>query len=162
MTDSARSRFRRPHRGWLLLATVVLAIAGIGLSIWMPYHREQQIVARVEGWGGKVKTETAGPEWLLQLVGEDRMKGFKVFGRVSKVNLNGTTVTDAGIVYLSKLANPKILELDGTAIYVDFNDVWAAGSVHWCRGGTRTTGCGKSVTDAGLAHLSGLTNLAIL
>jgi hypothetical protein len=33
---------RPPESGWCLAATVALAIAGIGLSIWVPYHDKQQ------------------------------------------------------------------------------------------------------------------------
>jgi hypothetical protein len=68
MTDFPRSRFSLPHWGWFLLGTVVLIIARIGLSIWLPYHREQQVIQRIEAWGGRVSTYTAGPKWLIQCV----------------------------------------------------------------------------------------------
>jgi len=61
----------------------------VGLSIWLPYDREQQIIQKIESWDGYVDSTTCGPEWLQRLVGENQMSEFKVFGRVSHVSLVG-------------------------------------------------------------------------
>jgi type VI protein secretion system component VasF len=50
--EPPRSRRHLPHWGWFLLATVVLVVGFIGLSVWLPYHRQQQVVQMIEGWGG--------------------------------------------------------------------------------------------------------------
>src|ERR1019366_2088506 len=102
-----------PHWGWFLLATVVLVVGYVGLSVWLPWHREQQVVREVEGWGGKVFTETSGPEWLRQLVGKDQMQEFKVFERVIIVDLALTTISDATLDHLTGLTNLPALALSG-------------------------------------------------
>jgi len=48
--EPPRSRFRLPRWGWFLLATVVLVVAEIGLSIWLPYCREQQLIRKIQSW----------------------------------------------------------------------------------------------------------------
>ena len=74
MTDTTPTRSRLPHWGWFLLATVVLVVAGIGLSIWLPWHREQQVIHEIERWGGSAcYAGRFAPEWLEQLLGESRM-----------------------------------------------------------------------------------------
>jgi hypothetical protein len=160
MIDSPHSRYRLPHWGWFLLATVVLVIAGVSHSVWMSYHREQQVIQMIEGWGGSVatdfdgETETVGPEWLRRLVGQDRMKRFKVFARVSVVDLEPTAVTDAEIMYLNELGNLNVLLLSGTP-------VTDAGVVH-LRGLANLRELnlyGTAVTDSTLARLSKLLNL---
>jgi hypothetical protein len=134
MTDSARTRFRLPHWGWCLLATVVLVVAAIGLSIWLPWHREQQVIQMIEGKGGSVfETTTRGPDWLQRPIGSDRLKAVKVFERVISVQLSRSTITDSNLVRLRHLKSLRNLYLDNTA-----------------------------VTDAGLPQLSGLPTLQIL
>ena len=143
---------------WLFAA--MLLAAGAGSAVWfvLPGYREQQVIPRIEEWGGFVDKETVVPEWLRELVGEDQLKKFKVFERVTLVDLHGTEITDAEIAHLSGLANLKWLSLSGTKV----SD---AGLVH-LRGlanlhylalfGT------KKVTDTGLEHLSNLTDLTHL
>jgi Leucine Rich repeat len=152
--DTSRSRFRLPHWGWFLLATIVLVVGFVGLSIWVPYHRDRQIVQKIESWGGKVETETADHEWLLELLGEDLMKNIKVFERVKGVTLMGRTVTDGEMPHLSGLKSLTDLSLYNTT-------VTDAGLVHLCKmTNLRELDLGKTaVTDAGLVHLSKMTNL---
>jgi len=163
VSSAATGKPPRPRR-WiprsLRLFAAILTLLGvgsilwIGISVWLPYHSEQQVIQKVEGWGGRVGTETRGPEWLREIVGESRMKEFKVFDKVDAVFLDNTEVTDAEIAHLSKLKNLKWLGLTGTA-------VTNAGLAH-LSGLTDldiVDLCETNVTDAGLAHLSGLRNL---
>ena len=133
MTDTPRSRFRLPHWGWFLLATIVLVVGSVGLSIWLPWHREQQVIQKIEEWGGQVTTKTSYPEWLRRLVGEDRLKDSRLYVRAVTVQLSGREITDAKIAQLSGLTRLRGIDLRITA-----------------------------VTDSGLAHLSGLKNLKYL
>src|SRR5689334_9957550 len=71
--EPRRFSIRLPHQRWILLATVILIIAYGVLSIWIPYYREQQIVQKIEGWGGRVQRTKGGPYWLRRLVGNERM-----------------------------------------------------------------------------------------
>jgi hypothetical protein len=178
MNDSPQSRSRLPHWGWLLLATVGLAVAAVGLSIWLPRYREQQAIQKIEEWGGQVETRTDDPEWLRNLVGKDRMKDSKLYVRAVTVQLTGqeisdaqiaqlggltrlrgldlrrTAVTDAGLAHLSRLTNLKYLILDRTAITDN-------GLTHLSRLPVlRTLSLERTaVTDDGLQHLSRLTRL---
>ena len=133
MTDSLTSRSRLPHWGWFLLATIVLVVGFAGLSIWLPWYREQQVIQKIEEWGGQIETRTYDPEWLRDLVGKDRMKDSKLFVRAVKVQMSGQEIGDAQIAQLSDLHRLRGLDLRRTA-----------------------------VTDSGLAHLRGLTDLKYL
>jgi hypothetical protein len=157
MTDPPRSRFRLPHWGWFLLATVVLVIAGIGLSIWLPWHREQQVIQRIESWGGYATAGTVGPKWLRKLVGEIHMKEFKVFERTAEVQLQRRAINDTQIAHLGGLKNLEVLDLERTA-------VTDAGLNHLSKlTKLQSLGLnGTAVTDSGLAHLNTFTNLRIL
>jgi hypothetical protein len=157
MTDSLRSRFRLAHWGWFLLMTVVLVIAGIGSSIWLPWCREQRVIQLIEGWGGTVKTETGDPEWLRNLVGEDRIKQGRLFERVVEVSLNGTAVSDTELRYLSRLIHLRKLLLAKTA-------VTDAGLIHLGRLTELRVLClnRTAVTDAGLDYLNRLPNIKSL
>jgi hypothetical protein len=83
---------------------VILSVGSVlcvGLSIWLPYHHEQQVIQKIEGWGGKVETEKVTTDWPRLLVSADRVKEFGVFDRVARVDLNDAAVTDAEIAHLS-------------------------------------------------------------
>lgn len=133
MTNSPQPRSRLPHWGWFLLATIVLVVGFAGLSLWLPWYREQQAIQKIEEWGGQVETRTYDPEWIRDLVGQDRLKDAKLFVRAVKVQMSGQEITDARIAQLSGLTKLRGLDLRRTA-----------------------------VTDAGLAHLRGLTELRYL
>jgi hypothetical protein len=171
--EPRRFAMHLPHWGWFLLMTVVLVIAGIGLSIWLPYYREQKIVEKIRSSGGYVRM-TSDSDWRPWLVRDG-----SVFDRVwlveftdseitdadllplegllspSQLNLSGTAVSDVGLAHLRGMSNLDSLRLDGTR-------VTAGGLVHLRKltklrslyfDGTTT------VADAGLIHLSGLRNL---
>src|SRR5579862_5891033 len=107
--EPRRVAIRVPHWGWFLLATVVLVVGFVGLSIWLPWLREQEVVEKIESCGGGFTTEVGGPVWIRRFVGEDRLKKFKVFGRVNRVHLRGTAITDADIAAFSGLTNLRDL-----------------------------------------------------
>jgi|SRR5579872_1559875 len=181
MTDSPRSRLRLPHGAWLLLATIVLVVGYLGLSVWLPYHVEQQIVQKIETSGGLVETRIVGPKWLRRLAGEDRVKEFKVLTRVEAVQLLGMENTDAETTYLSGLLNIQKLWLADTAAtdaslahlsgLTNLEELWLKRTKITDAGLPRLSGLkklrclslyGTKVTDSGLVHLSGLTNLELL
>jgi hypothetical protein len=145
------------------VATVALLVAGIGLSIWLPWHREQQVIQRIQrvkSWWytGERETwyytETVGPEWLRQLVDDEHLEDFRVFDRVFKVRLGGAAIPAAEIGQLSELTNLEYLNLVDTA-------VTDAGLTHLSKlpklGQLYLDG--TAATDVGMAHLSGCTNL---
>jgi hypothetical protein len=131
------------RRRWIPLSLrmfgAVLAFVGVGnllwfgFSIWLPYHREQEVIQKIEGWGGHASVTTGAPAWLRRVVGDNRLDEVKVFQRAYAVDLRYSTVSDADVLCLGRLASLKHLILAHTA-----------------------------VTDSGLAHLHGLTNLRVL
>jgi hypothetical protein len=115
--EPTQSRFRPPHCGWFLLVTVALAIGNVSVSVWLPWRREQQVIPKIEGWGGVIGTKPlGGPQWLRQLVGEHRMRGFKIFDRIDSVDLSGSEITDAEIIHLTGLTELDWLSLADTAV----------------------------------------------
>ena len=131
------------------------------MSVWLPYHQEQQIVYEIEGWGGSVYTVTDGPNWLRSLVGEDRIKKCKVFNRVHGVTLSSPAGPIAEWAQLKKMSNHRHLYLHvrhtADGVLVDTNGFtildWAVVTMSLK---------GTTATDDGLAHLSQLTNLKYL
>jgi len=179
--EPGRSRFRLPHWGWFLLVTVALVVGFVFLAVWLPWHREQQVVEKLKGLGGRVGTETRGPEWLQQFVGEFRMKEFRVFDRTIHLELDKTAITDADIAHLSRLPNLYFLSLSCTTVtdagiahltrlpniqYLQLSEtaVTDEGLAHLNRlPNLNSLYLSKTaVTDTGLARLSGLTNLQFL
>ena len=158
--EPPRPRFRLPHWGWFLLATVALVIGIVALSVWLPWHREQRVIKefhRIGGWDWWAETQTGGPEWMRQVFSEDRIKSFKVFERVVGVELQGTEINDADIAQLSGLTNLKYLHLDGTAV----TDAGLANLAALVNLDTLSLDDTK-VTDVGLAHMTKLANLEAL
>ena len=148
---------RLPHWGWLLLTTVALVAGSIGASVWLPYRREQQAIQKIENWGGSVETEKGDPEWLRQLVDEDRMQEINYFERVVTIKLKGTPITNADIALLCRLPSLRELHLDDTTV-TDSGLSRLSSLTNLQELHLENT----AITDAGLAHLSGCTNLTYL
>ena len=168
-TDPISDKPPRPRR-WIPLSLRIFAsILGVFgtasvlwfMSVWLPYHREQQIVHEIEGWGGSVYTVTDGPDWLRWLVGEDTMQKCKVFDRVHGVTLSSPAGPNAEWAQLKKISNHRHLYLHvretADGVLVDTNGFtildWAIVTMSLK---------GTTVTDEGLAQLSHLTNLKYL
>ncbi len=148
-------RSRLPHWGWLLLATVILIIGGTGLTIWVPYRHEQQMIQRINAWRGVVEVESVAPEWLQNLAGEERVKNTKIFERIRLAEVTGPGITDRDIAQFKSLRHLRRLSLHGT----NLTDAGLAqlGALTQLR---HLDISKTAVTDAGLAHLSRLKNLS--
>ena len=64
---------RLPEPRWIFLSTIVLVVVGTGLRFGIPVYREQVAIREIEKLGGRVWTEPAGPAWLRERVGDERM-----------------------------------------------------------------------------------------
>ncbi len=184
-TDPISDKPLRPRRCIplsLRIFAIILGVFGTAsvlwfMSVWLSWHREQQVIQTIEGRGGRVTRDTAVP-WLRRIVSDDRMRHFKLFDRVVCVNLEGTIVTDAEIAHLTRLKNLEYVNLFGTAatdsglahlsglanlesLYLGNTTITDAGLAHLSRS-TKLKVLwleGTAVTDKGLAHLSRLENL---
>ena len=154
MTDaqSHKSWYLRP--GVLLLIAAVLFIGDGALSVWLPYHREQQVIAEVERLGGETTTRVFRPSWIPDAA-DDRY--LWVFRRVSKVNLSNTQISDASLAQLSSLTMLQGISLEGTRVN-------GASLVH-LQELTSLVGLSlrnSQVSDSDLDQVGGLTNLVAL
>ena len=182
MATSLLSQYRLPHWAWFLLVTIVLAVGFVGVSVWLPYHREQQAGQAIKSWGGHIETAPSGPNWLRVLVGDRRMREAAIFDRIVSIRLfdpaigdveienlsrkmrgltalkelylNNTSVSDVGVTHLTKLTKLERLALDGTAVTdAGIAPMRVCGRLRFLHlSHTR-------VSDAGIAHLTGMTNL---
>ncbi len=153
MTDSA-PKSRLPSTGTLVLIAMVLLVGGGALTVWLPYHREQQLIAEVERLGGEATTGTVRPLWYPEAADAG---GFWLFEKVRNLDLRNTGVSDDGLANLRGLTNLRMLFVDGTQI----SDV----GLEHLRESTDVWGLSLAqtlVTDKGLEHLTGLTNLELL
>ncbi len=134
MSADKPKRFPIPHPGVLLAVTLVLVVIAVGLSVWVPYHREQVAIREIERLGGDVFTEQGGPDWLRGMgmvaldrvvavhlrgvtsIGNDDLKHLSGFDSLESLWLDDTQISDAGLKHLSGLANLNYLSLKGTQV----------------------------------------------
>jgi hypothetical protein len=147
------------QRRWVPLSLrLFLALLGLlGLScVWVGVRGYRQLAAiqEIEKLEGDVEQSPAGPSWLRELIGADRMR---MFDDVTVVHLADGDVTDEGLEHLRGLTSLQQLVLTNT-------QVTDAGLEH-LRGLTSLQGLDLSstkLTDAGLEHLCRLSSLQVL
>src|SRR5436853_2631519 len=112
--EPRRRLFRLPHWGWFLLATAILVVGFVGLSVWLPYYQEQQVVRQIKAWEfAIIETKKDGSDWLRQIIGDD----VPIFDRVSDVELSDCkNFTDADLARLTLLTHLESICLDGTQV----------------------------------------------
>lgn len=130
--DPAKRRFRLPSVRVLVVATLLLALATVSVTVMVPYRRQMKLIERIEGIGGQghIDTVPVGPEWLRKLLGEERMRGFEV---ITVVIINGPVASDETLEQMEALT-------DLTKLYL----------------------INAEVTDDGLRHLAGMQKLRLL
>ncbi len=136
--NEPKRRFPIPHPGVLLVVALVLVVIAVGLSVWVPYQREQAAVREIRRLGGSVSTQRGGPEWLRGLVGDrwmvsfgsvwyvsfepgtsisdDELKHLSGLTKLQWLSLDGTLISDAELKHLSRLTKLKTLRLEGTQV----------------------------------------------
>src|SRR5262249_27591432 len=132
----------------------VLVLGFVGLSVWLPWHEEQRVVALITNRRGSVETECPCPELLQRFFGDEITGRMKVFERVTLVQLNCTAITDAEIGELSRLTNLRQIYLGWTAV----TDLGLA-QLNRLQKLERLSLRETRVGDAGLSHLRGLRTL---
>jgi len=184
--DTGRFSIRLPRPLWIGLSAVVLVVVVVGLHVGVPVYRQHVAILDIERVSGYVETEPAGPEWLREAFGDERMRSFEVvtfvalgtalpssesaevtdatlasvacFSNLEQLWVQCTNVTDAGMAQLSDLSALQVLYLCNNPQVTD------AGLIHLKRlprlQELRLDEA--NVTDAGLEHLQGLKTLRVL
>jgi len=153
MTETT-NKSRLPRTVTLVLIAVVLLIGGGALMVWLPYHRERQVIVEIERLGGQTGTVIVRPFWIPDAVDDRYLAAFE---RVSFVDLSGTQVSDAGLEQLRGLMNLRQLDLDDTQITgAGLKHLHGLTNLHWLM--LEDT----QISDAGLEHLKELKTLTLL
>src|SRR5258708_18948726 len=142
------NRFRLPHWGWFFAASVILAVAAVGLSTGVPIYRQQAAIRQLERLEAQYKTEQAGPEWLRRWLGNERMK---LFDNVVEVSWLTMESSDTDLRFLSDL--PALRDLDFSQSDDDGNG--ALKPLRRLNSLVSLKAFGTQVTDAGLESLAG-------
>lgn len=137
--------------GWWLFVALAVLLVAICLPVVFRYQQQIALIDRIWQINGMVQTEPVGPDWLRNIVGELRMRGFD---DVVMIYLDKHQVSDDLLVDLAKQTNLKELLLIDVQV-ADAALTQLKGLTHLeALRLTRT-----HVTDAGLFHLKGLTSL---
>ncbi|MHC4445656.1 MAG: leucine-rich repeat domain-containing protein, partial [Planctomycetota bacterium] len=118
------------------------------------YHRytvEQRAMSTIKALGGNHRTEPLGPPWLYKWAGR---RGLPVIDIIVSAEIFLSPVSDTDLAKLSGSTGLRTLSLNGTQL-TDAGMVHL-GKLHDLQ---RLEIYGSNITDAGLAHLKGLTNL---
>jgi Leucine-rich repeat (LRR) protein len=169
--SSPSDRVSRPWRRFLrfsvrgLILTVTVLGAGLGWIVRQA-HIQRDAVAAIQEAGGSVtydwefdngKYLPGGKPWAPSWLVD--LIGVDFFDRVTLVNLSqAPRPPDSVLAEVGRLNQLEILELAGNASVTD------AGLVH-LKGLTNLSGLGLNntqITDAGLVHMKGLTKLSYL
>ncbi len=180
--------FRRSYFARIIIALVLIAVIQLTvfwLNFVLPVQREHWVASKVEDLGGRVEWQRRGPRWVYRIPYADNLQRItgitlggdevaaKVFqpvpaelvSEIAALNwlefvfLTGPMITDKQIVRLKGLKRtlddiPQTLDLQGTQLT-------DAGLEH-LKGLTNVGSLnlsGTQVSDAGLCHLKGLSSL---
>ncbi len=183
--------FRRSYAGRIITALVLIAViqlAVIWLNFLLPVQREHWVASKIEALGGQVEWQRRGPRWVYRLPYADNLQRItgitlggeevsaKVFqpvpaeliSEIAALNwleflyLTGPLVTDKQILRLKGLKRtlddiPQSLDLQGTQL--------TDSGLEHLKGLTNMDSLNLSSTqigDAGLIHLSGFSSLTDL
>lgn len=147
----ARYRPSRFWTGWILLLLAVQA--GLLLTFWWPYHREQQVVAQIERSRGFVRTKNFAPAGLQRHVHPfwlspfDRVTQVCIKEEVSDELLSSLEVLyrlDQLTFWKTDLTEEQLKQVAGLTHLKDFGMV------------------SSRLDDAALRHLSNLQRLETL
>lgn len=148
-------QFGRRHFVRIVIGAVLVAMVSAMVVVWFPYLREQRVARKVEAHGGAVGFDFVGPPWTPVIIEAT----LPIWNRVGIVILDNQTapLPPDLIAELETLTNPFYLILSNSE-YTDAEleplgrlKVLYRLDLQKCR-----------ITNVGLEHLKGLTNLEFL
>jgi hypothetical protein len=133
--EQPRGPRRLPGSRWFCLAALVLSVVVLSDCLHVRYHRQRQLIARLEALRAECGTTIVAPDWLRRLLGDRWLTPFErltsvFFNHYPRSDLN---LADEDLSFLADLTNVEHLSLNRTR-----------------------------VTDDALVHLEGLRSLRIL
>jgi hypothetical protein len=142
---------RVPRPIWIALPTVALIVAVAGLQVGLPVYRRHQARRTIQRLRGLFDTVRVGPEWLRELIGEERAESCDP---VRWLCVDGATVTHDDLAVICTQTSLEELILGHTRITdVDLEQI---GRLHRLR---KLMLHETPITSAGLAHLRNLGEL---
>lgn len=96
-----------------MLIAVVLLIGGGALVVWLPYHREQVVIAEFENLDITAYSVIVRPFWISDAIDDEYLW---VFERVTTIDLDDTPASDAELEHLRGLTNLEFLYLERTHV----------------------------------------------
>lgn len=166
----------KPSRlSWFVALAVLLLVAAVGLNFGFPIYQHYRAVGELQT-RAQVYTEKGRPDWLRRWTGDARMK---LFDRVSQLfadaefadadarnlaqvpeldylNLDRSSVTDAGMEFVGRVTHLRALTLSGTRISDD--------GLHRLTGlsDLEFLSLNERITDDGLWHVGQMRELRTL
>lgn len=142
MRDQAHRRIRMTPGRWLLAVTIA-AILTAATVVMVGYAHRMALIGRIEYLHGLVETETVSPDWLLSLLGKERVRGFEPIVGVDLGSVaNAVRQVDPELPrHLPPIGDKQLRVLRGLSSLrkLNLNE--------------------GNITDAGLAHLRDLRQL---
>lgn len=135
--DAPRLSMCLPRSLRIGVVAVVLVVFAIALSVGLPIYRQKVAIREIERVGGEILQIRPGrPKWLRERLRDDQRA---LIDEVVHLDLNHSRATDATLKYVGRLTNLELLWLDNAQL--------------------RSSSGGAQITDAGLVHIAGLTDL---
>ena len=159
--------FRRSYTGRIIAALGLIAaiqLAVFWLNFLLPVQREHWVASKIEALGGQVEWQRRGPRWVYRLPYADNLQ------RITGITLGGEEVS-------AKLFQPVPAELISEIAALNWLEfLYLTGplvsdkQIIQLKGLKRTLDDipqsldlqGTQLTDSGLEHLKGLTNMGSL
>src|SRR5262245_6476235 len=76
-SEPRRFSIRLPRPLWIGLAAAMLILIAFGLRFGLPIYRQHAALQEIKRLGGIVYTVPAGPAWLRDWIGDERMERFE-------------------------------------------------------------------------------------
>jgi hypothetical protein len=93
---------------WLMLATIALLASAGALTLWLPYHQRQAVIAEIESRGGSVARRPGGPRWLRQYFDPGQLT---VFDEVMGIDFMHAEFSDDDMDLLVELPEIQALSI---------------------------------------------------
>jgi hypothetical protein len=143
-----------PRPLWFAIPTGLLVVVVVLLKVGLPAHRQQAAIRLIQKLEGDLDSTPRGPEWLRELLGDERMQ---FFDAVTLVALGQTDVTDADLALICEAKTIEDVAIADTRI-TDAGLKYLAGLPR-----LRSLILSETkITDDGILHLKHLSKLEVL